>query len=135
MRRTRILLTALLLGIAFSGFAQEYSKKERKVTIFTSEEKDNLQIWFNAEVDERMNLTPEEKDEYNSILNYYIVKMGRLDDKDKDFTTEELKIEVEKLLAKQDAELKLALSARQYEVHQEIYGELMSAAYKRWGIE
>ena len=135
MHRTRILITALLLGIAFTGFSQEYSKKDRKVTIFTSEEKDNLQMWFNKEVDERMNLTPEEKDEYNSILTYYIVKMGRLDDKDKDFTKEELKIEVEKLLAKQDAELKLALSARQYAVHQEIYGELMSAAYKRWGIQ
>ena len=135
MHRTRILITALLLGIDFTGFSPEYSKKDRKVTIFTSEEKDNLQMWFNKEVDERMNLTPEEKDEYNSILTYYIVKMGRLDDKDKDFTKEELKIEVEKLLAKQDAELKLALSARQYAVHQEIYGELMSAAYKRWGIQ
>ena len=79
-------------------------------------------------------MTPEEKDEYNSILVYYIVKMGRLDDKDKDFTKEELKIEVEKLLAKQDAELKLTLTAEQYAVHQEIFGELMESVYKRWGI-
>ncbi len=122
------------MGIAFAGFSQEYSKKDRKVTIFTSEEKDNLQMWFNSEVDERMKMTPEEKDEYNSILVYYIVKMGRLDDKDKDFTKEELKIEVEKLLAKQDAELKLTLTAEQYAVHQEIFGELMESVYKRWGI-
>ena len=64
-----------------------------------------------------------------------MVKMAKLDDKDKDFTKEELKIEAEKLLAKQDAELKLALSAEQYAKHQEIFGEFIRAVYTRWGIE
>ena len=132
----RLLLIAILfVGSTSFATAQEYTKKNRKVTIFTSEEKDNLQIWFNKEVDDRMGLNQEERDEYASILTYYVVKMGRLDDKDKDFTKEELKIEVEKLLAKQDAELKLALSAEQYVVHQQIYGELIRVIYNRWGIE
>ncbi len=130
-----ILILFLIAGSISATSAQEYTKKNRKVTIFTSEEKDNLQIWFNNEVDHRMGLNQEERDEYSSILTYYIVKIARLDDKDKDFTKEELKIEAEKLLAKQDAELKLALTAEQYAVHQELYGELMRAVYTRWGIE
>ena len=130
-----ILILFLVAGSISTTSAQEYTKKNRKVTIFTSEEKDNLQIWFNNEVDHRMGLNQEERDEYSSILTYYIVKIARLDDKDKDFTKEELKIEAEKLLAKQDAELKLALTAEQYAVHQELYGELMRAVYTRWGIE
>jgi hypothetical protein len=118
----------------FVSSSQEYTKKNRKVTIFTPEEKDNLQQWFKEEV-EKMKLTKEEEDEYDSILTYYMVKIARLDDKDKDFTKEELKIEAEKLLAKQDAELKLTLTAEQYAIHKEIFGEFIRAVYTRWGIE
>lgn len=113
--------------------AQELSKKERKVTIFTSEEKDNLQMWMYQEV-QKMDFNKEELDEYNATINYYIVKIARLDDKDKDLTKAELKVEVEKLLAKLDEEMKITLSEERYEVHQEIFGELIRAAYKRWGI-
>ena len=92
-------------------------------------------MWMNEEVDKRMGMNQEQRDEYWSTLTYYFVKMGRLDDKDQGLSKEELKLEVEKLLAKQEAEMKENLTADQYAVHQEIIGELMRSAYKRWGIE
>ena len=133
MLRLILILSLFIAGTSVSS-SQEYTKKNRKVNIFTSEEKDNLQQWYHHEID-KIGFNQEEEDEYFSVLTYYVVKMARLDDKDKDFTKEELKIEAEKLLAKQDAELKLALSAEQYAKHQEIFGEFIRAVYTRWGIE
>jgi hypothetical protein len=124
-------LTGLLI---FSNItAQELSKEERKVEIFSSEEKDNLQLWFNDEV-KRMNLNEEEMSQYSSIIVYYVAKIARLDDKDKGYSEERFKKELNSLLAKQDAELKELLTPEQFEIHKEIYGEFLRSAYRRWGI-
>ena len=128
------LAICLILFCAASADAQEMSKEERKVQIFTYEEKANLQNWFHEEI-KRMDLTEEQSAQYNSILVYYVAKIARLDDKDKDYTKEEFKVELSKLLDKQDAELKEILSQEQFEVHKEIYGRFLRSASKRWGIE
>ena len=113
--------------------AQELSKEERKVEIFSSEEKDNLQLWFQDEV-KRMNLNEEEMSQYSSIIVYYVAKIARLDDKDKDYSEERFKKELNSLLAKQDKELEDLLTPVQFDIHKEIYGEFLRSAYRRWGI-
>ena len=35
----------------------------------------------------------------------------------------------------QEAELQELLTPQQFEIHQEIYGEFLRSAYRRWGIE
>lgn len=117
----------------FSVQSQEYDKKTRVVKIFTPEEKDNLQVWFHDEL-KKMNFNEEEKDEYISVTNYYIVKIARLDDKDQEFTEDEFKKELNILVNKQNAELLEILNNEQYELHTEIYGRFLKAAYKRWGL-
>ena len=132
---THRISSLLLLLFAISPLqAQEISKEDRKVQIFTYEEKANLQNWFHEEI-KRMGLTEEQAAQYNSILVYYVAKIARLDDKDKDYTKEEFKVELSKLLEKQDAELKEILSPQQFEIHKEIYGEFLRSASKRWGID
>ena len=126
-------LLAFLLAIVPIN-AQEMSKEERKVQIFTYEEKANLQNWFLEEV-KRMELTQETEAQYSSIITYYIAKIARLDDKDQDFTKEEFKTKLNEYLVKQDADLKEILTAEQFVIHKEIYGEFLRSAYKRWGIE
>jgi hypothetical protein len=113
--------------------AQDLSKEERKVEIFSSEEKDNLQLWFQNEV-KRMDLNEEESNQYSSIIVYYIAKIARLDDKDKGYSEERFKKELNSLLDKQDKELEDLLTPEQFEIHQEIYGEFLRSAYRRWGI-
>jgi len=132
---TRIKIVLCITGLLiFSNIkAQELSKEERKVEIFSSEEKDNLQLWFNDEV-KRMDLNEEEMSQYSSILVYYVAKIARLDDKDKGYSEERFKKELNSLLTKQDAELKELLTPEQFEIHKEIYGEFLRSAYKRWGI-
>lgn len=113
--------------------AQDLSKEERKVQIFSSEEKDNLQLWFHDEV-KRMDLNEEEMSQYSSIIVYYIAKISRLDDMDKEYSEERFKKELNSLLAKQDKELEDLLTPEQFEIHKEIYGEFLRSAYRRWGI-
>lgn len=119
--------------IFFNLNAQELSKEERKVEIFSSEEKDNLQLWFQNEV-KRMGLNEEEMSQYSSIIVYYIAKIARLDDKDKGYSPERFKKELNILLTKQDKDLEELLSPEQFKIHKDIYGQFLDSAYKRWGI-
>ncbi|MBT8181321.1 MAG: hypothetical protein KJO53_07000 [Eudoraea sp.] len=130
--KTVLCITGLLL--LTNIHSQELSKEERKVEIFSSEEKDNLQLWFRDEV-KRMNLNEEEMSQYSSIIVYYVAKIARLDDKDKDYSEERFKKELNSLLAKQDKELEDLLTPEQFDIHKEIYGEFLRSAYKRWGIK
>lgn len=128
------ILFAIFSLVCFNLNAQELSKEERKVEIFSSEEKDNLQLWFQDEV-KRMNLNEEEMSQYSSIIVYYIAKIARLDDKDKDYSEEQFKKELNSLLARQDKELEDLLTQEQFDIHKEIYGEFLRSAYRRWGIK
>ncbi len=133
MTRTKIVLCITGLLLLTTIQAQELSKEERKVEIFSSEEKDNLQLWFQDEV-KRMNLNEEEMSQYSSIIVYYVAKIARLDDKDKDYSEGQFKKELNRLLARQDKELEELLTPEQFAIHNEIYGEFLRSAYRRWGI-
>jgi hypothetical protein len=133
MTRIKIFLCITGLFIFSSITAQELSKEERKVEIFSSEEKDNLQLWFQDEV-QRMDLSEEKMSQYSSIIVYYVAKISRLDDKDKDYSPERFKKELNSLLARQDKDLEDLLTPEQFEIHKEIYGEFLRSAYRRWGI-
>lgn len=134
MNYLKYLLALTIILSCFGVQSQEYDKKTRVVKIFTPEEKDNLQIWFHDEII-KMNFNEEEQDEYFSVINYYIVKIARLDDKDQDLTKEEFKKELNKYLNKQNAELLEILTNEQYEIHTDAYGRFLKAAYKRWGLD
>ncbi len=126
-------LALAILLTSFSVQSQDYDKKTRVVKIFTPEEKDNLQVWFHDEI-KKMNFNEEEQDEYLSVVNYYIVKIARLDDKDQDLTENEFKKELNILINRQNAELIEILTNDQYEIHSDIYGRFLKAAFKRWGL-
>ncbi len=133
MKANYYLFLLIILGFFFSSVVNAQEVNPDKVEIFSSEEKDNLQIWFHEEV-EKMNLTEEEMSQYSSIITYYISKISRLDDKDKGYSEERFKKELNSLLKKQDKELEELLNPEQYKIHQEIYGEFLRSAYRRWGI-
>lgn len=132
--KIKFLLILLTLGMTLTNLnAQEYTKAERKVQIFTPEEKDNLQMWFHREI-HKMDFTEEELDQYYAVIFYYIAKISRLDDLDKGYTEEEFKVELNKLLEKQDNDLKEMLTEERFKVHKEAFDVFLTAAYKRWGI-
>jgi len=132
MRYTKIIIVSMIALCSAGLWAQD--KESDKVQIFTYEEKANLQDWFHRET-ERMNLNEEGMAQYSSIITYYVSKIARLDDKDKDLSDAEFLKELKKLLKKQDKDLAELLSPEQLAIHHEIYGEFLRSAYKRWGIE
>lgn len=134
MKLTYFLLILSLVFALPNLNAQEYTKAERKVQIFTPDEKDNLQMWFHREI-YKMEFTEEELDEYYAVIFYYVSKISRLDDLDKGYTKEEFKVELNKFLVKQDVDLKEMLTEERYNLHNEIYDVFLSSAYKRWGID
>jgi hypothetical protein len=93
-------------------------KKDNKVEIFTDEERDNLQIWF---YNETKSAIPEQeiRDEYYSVVLYYVVKMKRLNDKDKGLSKDKVYSEYLKLQKKQNKEVKKILNNAQYAKHLE----------------
>ena len=133
MPMKKLVFTLFAFALTFQIAAQESTEKDVKVQIFTQEEKDNLQLWYHEGL-EKMGLSEETEARYQSILTYYAVKMTRLDDKDQDYTPEEFKTKLNAYLARQDADLREILTDEQFAIHQEIYGEFLRSAYKRWGI-
>jgi len=130
----RIFLTLFWLACILTASAQQGSKEDMKVKIFTAEERDNLQLWYHEEI-QRMGLSEEIASEYNGILMYYVAKISRLDDKDQDLPQAEFKKRLNEYLKKQDADLREILTDEQFAIHKEIYGEFLRSAYRRWGIE
>ena len=134
MKNPIVFAAVVLVFLITDVQAQEMTKEERKVEIFTYEEKANLQNWFQQEL-QRMELTQEQEADYSSVIVYYVAKIARLDDKDQDYSEEEFKAKLNEYLGKQDADLKEILSEEQFAIHKEIYGEFLRSAYKRWGID
>ena len=129
-----VIAVLMLLLSAWGTHAQQTPEDDPKVQIFTYEEKANLQNWFVEEI-KRMELTQEQESQYNSVLFYYIARISRLDDRDMGLTRAEFRARLNEYLAKQEADMKDILSPEQFAIHQEIYGEFLRSAYRRWGIE
>lgn len=124
------------IGIFLFSFlnsgAQQLTRKQQerennKVEIYTSEEKDNLQMWFHEQVKD-MNLSNEVDAQYFGILVNYTSSMMRLNDKDKDYTEEEIKTRFDRLVEKLNNDVKPILTEEQYKMHLENFGRIVRSA-------
>lgn len=78
-----------------------------------------------------MDLSEDREDDYSSILIFYFVKIGRLDDKDMGNSKEEILQKMDILLKRQDIEIKALLSEDEYDIHQKNYIEFIKTIKKR----
>jgi len=130
-----IAITSIILLFSISINAQELTAKQKeyeknKVEIFTVKERDNLQYWMQQEF-AKMNLSEEKEDEYINILISFKAKIGRLVDKDKDYSKEEILQEIDKLIRRQNKAVKNILSKEEYDMHLETYNKLMLSIKNR----
>ncbi len=81
MRTKPFILLSTLFLLALNVFANETHVKldinDEIVEIFTSKDKDFLQLWHYDQV-LKMDMNEQDRDEYFSILNQYTYKMSRL---------------------------------------------------------
>ena len=123
-----LLVIMVFIASCLSMNGQEMTQKQKeyeknKVEIFTLEERDNIQMWVQEEV-EKMGLSEEEISEYNNILLYYLGKIRRFDDKDKGNSKEEILQKLDQLIIKQNEDVKEILSEEQYKMHLEFYDKM-----------
>ncbi|OIQ28515.1 MAG: hypothetical protein BM564_08925 [Bacteroidetes bacterium MedPE-SWsnd-G2] len=105
--------------------------EENKVEVFTSAERDNMQMWFANEV-EKMKLTNEVEEQYLDIIIHHVVKVKRINDKDSDLAVDEQKRAFTKQIKEVNSECKEILTEEQYAMHLKNWGKLTEAAEKRF---
>ena len=121
------LITTLFLITTFCVHGQKKSSSKidsLKVEIYTSEERDNLQYWFHEKIGP-MAMSDTTSDQYFAILTKYGYKIGRLNDKDQSYTNLQIMRKVDSLVVLQNSELKLLLTEKQFELHQENYKDII----------
>jgi len=124
----KLFYTLLMFFICFSISSQTMTEKQKereinKVEIYSSDEKDNTQLWFYNKTNE-MNLTKPVRNQYNQIITGTVFEMRRLNDKDKGYTQDEINSKFDELVEKTNVSVKPILSDEQYEMHLHNFGKL-----------
>lgn len=109
---------------------KQQEREKNRVDLFSSQEFANLHIWYNNKVLE-LRLTDEQEEQYSYVLSKYTYRMSRLDDKDSDYSYEEMVEEVHSLIAKIDKDSKPILTDKQYEDHLKITKEFKQAVLNK----
>ncbi|WP_146192560.1 hypothetical protein [Xanthomarina spongicola] len=114
---------------------KELRRQAAKVdTVYTVQERANIEAWFYERVNE-MHLSDEEREEYDTIVYSYIFQMSRLNDKDKDYTIDEIHVKFDDIVDTMNAELKSVLTTEQYINHLENFNEIVRSIYHKYGWE
>lgn len=134
MKHLKLLLTILFLSLYVTSYGQKSQKQidreKNRVEIFSDEERANLQLHFYDKTQE-MNLSEEVEEDYYRLLLHYVYDMQRLNDKDKALTSNEVKVELEKLVSKMNAKIKPVLTEAHYQTHLNNFNDLLKSIYRR----
>ncbi|WP_370097225.1 hypothetical protein [Xanthomarina gelatinilytica] len=137
---TFLCLAVLFANISFVFSQNTMSEKQirrqaAKVdTVYTVQERANIELWFNDRVNE-MNLTKEKREEYDTIVYSHIYEMSRLNDKDKNYTIDEIHTKFDAIVDNMNSELKALLTNDQYINHLENFGQIVRSIYHKYGWE
>ncbi|WP_045469433.1 hypothetical protein [Winogradskyella sp. PG-2] len=127
-----ILIFVLTFSFAIGQSQKELDREKNKVEILTVEERANLQMLFYNKM-KKMKLTDEVEEEYYRYLLHYVYDMQRLNDKDKDYTDEEMKEELGKLVTKMDTRIEPILTEEQFKMHKKNWNDIMKVVYFKNG--
>lgn len=138
-------ITTLFIALFFIGINSIYSQNEKsekqirrqasKVdTVFTVEERSKIDVWFNNRVNE-MNLTDEVREEYDTTVFSYVYEMSRLNDKDNNYSVDEMHVQFDKIVDRMNADVKQILTKDQYINFLENFGKIARIIYQRFGWE
>ena len=137
MKTIKLFFIALFILTFFNVNAQSQKQidlEKNKVQIFSDEERANLQLHFYDKTQE-MNLSETVEEDYYRLLLHYVYDMQRLNDKDKDFTSDEMKVELEKLVTKMNTKIQPVLTEAHYQTHLNNFNDVLKSIYRRNGWE
>lgn len=128
-----VFLLSFLICFSINAVSQVERVKENPFEtemIFTSQDKDFLQLWHYEQV-LQMQLDQEGRDNYLALLNYYTYKMSRLGLKKYGYTDEKRKEKFDKLVADLNADMKDLLSPEDYKIHKESFKKIENLVYEK----
>ena len=123
-----ISIFALTFSSAIGQSQKELDREKNKVDMFSVDERANLQLLF-YEKTKAMKLSEDVEEEYYRYLLHYVYDMQRLNDKDKDYTNEEVKQELEKLVVKMNTRIEPILTEDQFKMHKKNWNDVMKVVY------
>jgi len=123
-----ISIFALTFSSAIGQSQKELDREKNKVDMFSVDERANLQLLF-YEKTKAMKLSEDVEEEYYRYLLHYVYDMQRLNDKDKDYTNEEMKQELEKLVVKMNTRIEPILTQEQFKMHKKNWNDVMKVVY------
>lgn len=97
---------------------KQIERKKNKVTLFSTQEFSNLHFWFYYKVLD-LKLSNDAEAQYSYVISKYTSKMSRLDDKDSDYSYDEIIAETHSLIHKINTDSKSILTVQQYNDHLE----------------
>lgn len=123
MKTINTLLLIMSVIVTLNVNSQTLTQKEQlrennEVELLTHKERSEIQMWFHQEV-QKMNMTAEKFNEYESNLLVYTSKMMRLNDLDKDFTLDEINNKFDALLLELNSKMNEILNEAEYEIHEQ----------------
>lgn len=115
-----------------TGLSKKQQEKEaNKVEMFSSEEKDSIQIrFYNRVVD--MDLSDSTMESYREIITTNVYKMRRLNDKDSKNTPKMVIEKFDALVASTNKEVKPLLTKEQYTMHLKNFGVLAESVKQKF---
>lgn len=121
MKTIKSILVIMLVLVYTNVNSQSLSVKAQErenneVELFTEKEKREIQLWFYQEI-QNMNMNEERLSEYESNLLMYTSKMMRLDDKDQDYTYDEIIEKIDILVIKLNKTMSKILTPNNYKTH------------------
>ncbi len=119
-------LRAAILSLVCAIFT--ISSQAQRQPLFTSEEKDNLQIWMHESMKE-MEMSPKVQEEYSRILSHYTSRL--IYARKNDTSLEELRKDLYQIMQKQHLEIAEILTDVQYSQYLEKYGVIMNSVIRR----
>ncbi len=138
MKKLPNLFLLVVLGFIFSSYGQNEKSQQQirreaaKVdTVYTVNERANMGLWFNRRIDE-MKLSDDVREEYDAIIFSRIYDMSRLNDKDKNYSDDDLRIKFDEVVDQMNMDVKAILTTKQYINHLENFAEIERSVYKKF---
>lgn len=128
-----LIVFGTIMSYGQNGKSQKQIRREAaKVdTVYTVEERARMGSWLYDRVNE-MGLSDDVREEYDAIVFSKIYDMTRLNDKDKNYSNEEIQNKFDEIVDKMNMEVKAILTTEQYINHLENFAEIERSVYKKF---
>ena len=135
MKKINAFLVILCLAITNLISAQSLTEKQKekeknKVEIYSSDERDNIQMWFHEET-KKMGLSENVQNEYDAIISDAVFDMRRLNDKDKGYSNEKIESKLALIVEKTNKKVKPLLTEEQFLNHKKNFEEIVNNAKRK----